>query len=356
MRLIPLLILMAILFIISTLNIKSNTTKKFITVVFIILISALFASRSLLTQDTLAYFNAFEIIDVNKMYAINETPYGFEIGYTIFMQLTKLVFKNPRIFFFFVSSIVYVNFVLAYSNLSESIGIKKNVFSFLLVFTAYYGIFYAGVVLRAGISISFIVSAVSFLVKKKYIIATLLFLLSISFHTSAIITIPIFIIINFNKNFYKPTYIFVLMFLLIIHLTQLNVMYLDTAIEKLSVIVNQHRIFEVFYVYLADYSLTPGISLKVVYLIMIGLFAVVFNRSNYLYGILNIYMFGLIFLTLLSGLDVLSRATDFYIIFSPFLVILTLLQKHIRKMDKIIYLAIFTISSLVLIFRIIYFI
>ena len=145
---------------------------------------------------------------------------------------------------FVVSLIIQINFIVAYKRISEKLRLKYNILLFLLIFISYFGLYYSGVVLRAGLSISFMALSSASILENKKIKSIILFLLAISFHNSAIIALPILLLLFFNKSIGKKGNITLCFFLLFFHIFQLNTLYMNNMINILKELSLQYDFFK----------------------------------------------------------------------------------------------------------------
>ncbi|TWI19961.1 EpsG family protein [Sphingobacterium siyangense] len=164
------------------------------------------------SADTFAYVDDFYSVTLNKLYNSSnlDTKYKFEIGYSIFCQICKfLTGDNIVLFFFLIAFIQYFlikisvrNFLLAYK-ISE-VPNNLNYLPFFLLYISLFGFMYNGIVLRAGLSISFFIFGTSYLLRRKVIYGALFVFIALSMHRSSFFGffawIPLFFKATINKN------------------------------------------------------------------------------------------------------------------------------------------------------------
>ena len=63
------------------------------------IVSLIFATRSINTEDTKAYLDAFEMVSTSKIYTSSlQVPFYFEIGFGLLMQAIKILSNDGRFF------------------------------------------------------------------------------------------------------------------------------------------------------------------------------------------------------------------------------------------------------------------
>lgn len=151
-------------------------------VIFITLLSAL---RGRLGTDWFVYKQLFEAILYNPK-LVDDIYSGIEKGYLFVNKLFTYFTNNYFIFQFCIS--VFTCFVI-FKNF------WKNSFSPFLILFIYYTNNYLGVnfeFLRQGLAIVILIMGLKFIKEKKIIIWTLIVLLAMQFHISAITAFPLY--------------------------------------------------------------------------------------------------------------------------------------------------------------------
>ena len=82
----------------------------------------------------------------------------------------------------------------------EGTSIQYRILPAFLLFVAYYGFLYTGIVLRAGLAISFCLLSYAMVFRKCYVLAILIYLLAFSFHNSVLFFLVIFLSISFYQH------------------------------------------------------------------------------------------------------------------------------------------------------------
>ena len=118
-----------------------------------------------------------------------------EYGYKVFVYIITLIFNDYHWILFFLEAIVCTNiYFFAYK--------QRNSLSIMVIIYLYLCLCYNDTftMMRQYVAISFILLSIMYLLERKYINTFILFLLAISFHTTAIISVIIYIVILINNS------------------------------------------------------------------------------------------------------------------------------------------------------------
>ena len=309
------------------------------------------AFRSLDVPDTDVYMNYFMMEDADLLYY---NDYGFEIGFQFLTKLIKLVVSDNYQFYF--ALITLINLVLIFnavkrinklhqeeykvlsdsdvSPTTESTGFFSIIL--LTLYVAFFGLYFNSIVLRVGIAFSLVVFAVSYALKKNkkpvdYIVILLFLILSVLFHSTAILGFIIILIILFSK---KHSFKFYFILLSIIA----GFYFLNLTSRLGGVVFNIIASLNAFTLLsdkLSNYGGTQslfaaeGISIKFVfYWFMSFVLLLNDNQSKLYYKLFNVYLVGLAVFALLRSVLLVERVTDYFLLFSFVLFYLFLSQKE----------------------------
>jgi len=170
---------------------KKQLVKTKISNFKIILISVIFGCYSV-------YVSAKPYFADRAYYAIayGNRVYDYQMP-KLFLSLTKFLFNidsNPDFLFFSVSFLIIFIIFIAYKKFENA-----NYYGFLLLAFSLFFIFDFHM-LKQGLAVAFGTLFLIYLLKKKYIIAVIWLLVSINFHESALILIPIGILLIGSAN------------------------------------------------------------------------------------------------------------------------------------------------------------
>lgn len=142
--------------------------------------------------DMYAYYMNFK--DANTGFINFITNSKFEVGYTVIIWLFKNTINNFYITLFFFYSLIFI------TNIYFLRYLKWNRYSLPLLSLYVLQMFSSFYILRSYLSICISLISIIFIYEKKYVRSFFLILLSISFHSSAVVLLPILILnILFEK-------------------------------------------------------------------------------------------------------------------------------------------------------------
>lgn len=183
---------------ISDKELKKN--KKILGIFFIILsiliMSILAAIRNDdVGKDISAYvmpqFEWAKLFDFDKYITIGNVEYGFKV----FVYVVTMLFGDYHWILFFLQLIVCTNiYIFAYR--------QRNDLSMSMVILIYLMLCYNDTLtmMRQYVALSFILLSIMFLLEKKYLKTLILFFIAVLFHTTAMVSIIIYILILMNKS------------------------------------------------------------------------------------------------------------------------------------------------------------
>ena len=210
---------------------------------FVLIFSFIVSVRLPTSPDTLNYINSLKLVDLNTP-IFSTGPYDFEIGFTILLKFFKYIFGiNHILLFFLVSVLGYTLLYLLYKLFINTIKMKNYGYLSLFAFyTPYFGIYYQGIVLRAGISILLGLFFLLFLFKKKFFIAIIFIIFSYFFHDSSIVIffIGLFSLVFIRLSLYRYINLsIILIFLLLFETININstTLLLNFIINFLNLVV-----------------------------------------------------------------------------------------------------------------------
>lgn len=162
---------------------KNLKVHRFLFVSTMLVLWAITAFRSIdMGNDTkvyVKYFNIFAREGINSQRT-------FEIGYQILNVIFSKISNDPHIFLIIMASIMYLFTGIYIYKYSKNILVCTCLF-FCTCFTLYFSM------LRQGIAMIIALYAYQMMKKNRKIIAIILVLLAISFHTSAIVMFLLFL-------------------------------------------------------------------------------------------------------------------------------------------------------------------
>ncbi len=290
---------------------------------FSIILSVFFANRELSSPDTIEYVSVFNRSNLSD--GLFDRIERFEGGYCALNRIVHQFTANYVILFFLISIFNYLALLYFIKN-DERIKIwdKDNSYkailpvSFLLVYTAYYGLLYNGIVMRACIAIPLVyVSAMKFR-QKRFVIGSLAFVASCFFHQASLLALPIVLVYYFNLKIKKKTGIKIVMTLLILYLLGIGQLTSKAVSYVVMFLYNRFPNVSLFwwsYISLAGKNVEGDISLYKLFsfLLLLG-FLCFDDREKFTDKHTLISIIGIVILTLFSNLEIMIRLAEYYLV------------------------------------------
>lgn len=345
-----------------------HTRIPFIKWLYIIFFCLITANRSILVPDTENYIDYF----TTTTFSFDDfNYYSFEIGFQIFSKLIKLIVGDNVFLYFFI--ITFINLVIIdgtirrlnkISTISDDIVIEDNnncnTYSSsilpLILYLAFYGIYFNCIVLRVGLSLSLIAFASTFMInetrtKSDYIIAILLLIIAYFIHATAILGILILMVLSFSKKLSIKNYVIIGITIGIIYFLNFSSKLGDGVTSFISSLNTLASLSTKLSNYEGNVTFDVGISFKFVFF-WIFYFILLFSniRNNTYYKYLNLYLLGLLLFALFRPVLLIERVTDFFLFFS-FIVFYLFLEKQ-SSLKFMLYISIMIAMQLIFIIRI----
>ena len=182
---------------------KSKFIRFFLyLLILFVFISLYYFRQSSIGTDTLNYIPIFQ--DIIRSHNVVEYSFdkNIEIGFSVAVYFLSLFYNNYFFIFAGLTSIVYINLIVAINNFK-----LNNVLFFASLFCVFQIYFYSFNILRQAIALSFVILAVSYLLKnnnKKFLI---LCSMAFLFHYSSIFVFLFFFVYKFREKIAKYWYI-----------------------------------------------------------------------------------------------------------------------------------------------------
>lgn len=286
--------------------------SKTIIFIYSILFSLLVSTRSLDVPDTLAYYKYYMDIPMRFDYLLSMES-GFGVGYTLINYLTKLFFIGEYRAVFFI--IAFINYWSTYFGLKLIFKKENNLILFcLIMFISFFGLYYSAMVLRQGLVFSILIVSLGLLINKKIIASLLLGFISVFFHSSGFLVLLILAIYKILPIFKKQTYLIILILLGFIYYSRVSLLLNSEEIIRL---ISRIPFFDYSrYYYLIDYNQLN--SNWYLYLLLSGISIAFFieDKNKLIKRIFNLFIIGLLLMTIFRGISILERVTDYFVLFS----------------------------------------
>ena len=328
------------------------------------MLSVVIGLRDFSVQDTENYAALYSGITAFDLSSIS--LFSFEPGFQYYTHfLKKIAGGNLNGYFFLLALTNYVFIYFALNNWGKwhtPDNKKLNSVLFLVLYSSFFGMFYNAIVVRAGLALSILLLATSLLSKsqlnyKDLFFAGCFFVVALSFHYSSFLGIVACVIYRIGGRKSSKIYIIIWNLLFLIFILRLSpyVVYI-----LLGGIISVFGMFDgtdlAKYSYYLDelYKLTYAIPYRGVFYFVIGWFFIHYKTNNILYyKALNVYLVGLLGTALFYSIEQISRITDYFLIYSIFLLYILFERYLDRKSGALLYLCTVTIQFVFFI-RIIY--
>lgn len=309
------------------------------------------AHRQLTVPDTEIYLEFY--MSLKAVFRI--TAYGFEPGFQFFSRVAKWFFRENYTLYF--GLIAGVNMALVYKSIvnldrrDEEYGFRsegwRNRVLPLILYLAYFGLYYNAIVLRAGIAISLLIWATTIACKPvktrtDYWKTGLLNLLAFSFHYTAILGIPVLAIMLFSDKKRLRTYLLIWLVIGGVYFSGIGTWmthYLFTWVVGL--LFHADTLFLRFLAY-EDNALvaSAGVSFKFIFYWLLGfIFLNVSEMPRYYYKYLNLYLAGILIFAFFKSLLLVERISDYFLIYSFILLFLYLRHRVFTLFSFFLYLS-----------------
>lgn len=294
---------------------------------FAIIFSLVFANRDFNTADTLNYVELFQSASIEDGWFAMIDRYEF--GYCFVNRFLKVFTNDYRCLFFVIS---FSNYVTIYyivkwfvENLPHEELIKSRDGAFMMTFTlysSYYGLLYNSIVMRGCVAMSFFFLACISLYNHKIIKGVILYLLSVSFHQTALLTIPLLFLFYYHFSIQKKTGLICLFLSFLIYIINLRAVLangIGGIFQILYVKFPDIPLFWWAYHYVDNGDLNSFVSLYMLFSYLL-VFVLISTSSDK--GKLNIILclpiIGLAFNAILGSMSIFTRASDYMLIFICF--------------------------------------
>lgn len=292
---------------------------------FIIIFSIILSQRNILdSPDTNDYFQFFNSINFT-----NFNIYRFEIGFKVYTLIFKILINDFRIYLFsfpFLFSLLFLVII------RKSIKLNPGLI-YLIVLLAYFGIYYSGIVIRQSIALALVsLVIVNYFNNGKLKINDLFIIfISIIFHNSALIIIPIFLISMIKI---KEKFIFTILVVLV-YFIDLGRSVMPPLLSYLeSIFQNSYYIN-----YFSRFEWNGSISLWSILIMLLLLYvSLSFKKGKFNEKLFSVVFFGGFLYSLFRSIPIVERIAEYFIVF------LLLLIFKIIESKSIIYKVVVTYS------------
>ena len=338
-------------------NIKYK--NKYIYILASLLLSLIVGIRTTNVPDTENYLDFFDNISFSNLLS----SYTFEPGFQLFTLFLKYVTLGNPIIYFFAVSIINCS-ILYYSLKNIDEDDNKNPTLLLVLYYAFFGLFYNAIVIRAGIAISIVIYAISLdyasqvkEVHRKTIKIISLFALAISFHYTALLGIFVYFIYKKAIRFTRLSYLIIWLIIFLIAISNSSIYIVNSLVKLIISIFDlvQGTDLNKYSYYLTElYDLNDKLPFRVLFQLLIALLMIFWNGQicSFHFRSFNVYLVGLFLSSIFFSIEQLSRITDYFLIFSSFCLYF-ILKANMKKIGTAILYIFIVLPQIIFFFRII---
>lgn len=284
------------------------------------------AIRPIGMPDTQAYADMYQKVNLHTEYGFSITrtcpQIDIEYGFLYFIKLAKALKISFRMFLamqaLFCSVLVY----LSIKNINEFLesDCKINIPLFLVIYYSFFGVYYEGIAIRAGMAISLGLYSISLILLGKQFKGILCVLLSILFHRMGVINLAMAVIIKTIPLLKNKKYYFIIWLVLGgIFLSPLYRMINEWGFSMMGKALNWIGL-NTFSHYLVRIN-SGGVGKKVIFFWLIGVIPIFWvTYSPKIHKLINWYYVSLIMIMMVSIVPLPNRIYDYGMISSvPFI-------------------------------------
>ena len=349
---VPFLIILAYAFLCVFFRTLTDRQSLFVCVIIAIVFSGFMMQRSLTISDTINYIDIFNSIEWsrNANFSLWQDfeSYDIECGFAwLIISLKFIGIKSYRIFFFLIA---------LFNSLGTTVGIQKFIekdcsgdgqpltlkkYGLLIcLYISYFGFYYSGIALRAGLSMTLIVFAINSF-RDRHVCRGLIFLLiSISIHRLAVLGLVVYLTYKYFPKMTKGK--FLVSWLIITVLNIFSIAFSLSSFGRNVLMMMGTRLNS--YDYIRYLSQTENsVSLFVIALLLLGGAFAWLGYDDESYRLFNVYGMGYLITAILSGIKGYSRIVDYFLIFGVALVYSLYLKKIKEPGNNKIYINVLTI-------------
>ncbi len=232
--------------------------------------------------DTLPYMDLFASMDsytftfgLGRVIVGTGNNMNMEIGFANLCKLTSLVSSSYQFFFFVVAflsvGIGVISTMLISSSMHEGPAVEYRVLPAFLLFVSYYGFWYSGILLRAGLAISFCMLSYALVFRKRYVLALVAYLIAFSFHNSALIFLIVIAVYLLFPTGKIRTYRIAAVAIIVLYVVRFFDLFQSLAIQGARVIASKVNFLNFLTYYLSpeNYTFRSNGFLKTVLFFML---------------------------------------------------------------------------------------
>lgn len=285
------------------------------------------------TSDSASYYNHLIGVDSGS---------EFEIGYRFFIYLLQIL--NFSDYGFLTLSVVFFSLVI---KMLSSYNATPYLLLPIAIYTSHFFLYQELTQLRSALASSLVILAIFMMLERKQVLSLIIYCISLSFHKSALIFMPGFFIVKSNVriSFYQ-------FFLLLIVSILFSFILKDFIVYVAEDLVSE-AIFKTYIEGEDGYAKSVGLfnpaTLKYVFLSFLFILFSTRIESKYYNPLLNLYLFGTLWIILFSSFGTLAgRGAFFFTVYEMFLISFVIKAFCDKKIKLIAFCCTFIIYTIIL--------
>ena len=339
--------LVTILTLISILcRFRYRYSDRIFTFLFCMIISIILSFRSIGVPDTKEYIRIFEGIDVHTNYGFSlfrdNYQFGIEYGFIYWIKIFKTFISTDYHVFFTVTSLtILLLFINGSQFIINSVENKENQYtniSLMLASTiSYFGLYYCGIAIRAGMALGVSLFAFGNAIKKNYIKSFICLIVSIMFHRLSIVIVIAYFVYLFCPKFEKKTFLFIWIISGILLGSNFSFVIMNFSRSILTWISS--KFISLNYLHYVN-NLETSVSIYAIILWLIGFSCstLMYDKDEYA-SLFNVYWVGIIIISFLSAFSGYSRITDFFTVMNiPLLYVLIQNRNKLFSLNSLVFI------------------
>ncbi len=305
--------------------IRNKKSQLFFSFVLVCIFSIIMAYRGTNIPDTYWYTYSFDNIDVKYDYGFsfiyNNGRFGFEYGFLWLIILFKrYISTNVHVFFWAISvfsscSIVYgLSKLIDYIHSDTQNEYYKNIPVLCTIYFSFFGIYYCGIAVRAGIALGIILIAISKIMDRKYITFLILSIVAFSIHKLSIIGIFIFIALFFIPKIEKKLLLTFWITIGVLIVAKMSYYFFNYTSKILLFVFSKFPALDyVRFLNKAQESSEAGNAVFLDWIIGLLILITIYEIGK-IYKLYNAYFCGFVIILFMANIPGFSRVSDFFII------------------------------------------
>lgn len=257
-------------------RLNSIKIDRVVSGVFFLAFLLIVALRPSTVRDTIPYMELFNSMDSYQFtFGLGRTVSGvsrMEIGFVNLCKFSSLISSSYKFFFFLVAflsvGVGTLATILIAASWHDDVKAEYKIFPALILFISYYGFLDSGIALRAGIAISFCILSYAMLVRNRYLLSLVSFLLAFGFHNSVLVFFIVLAIYLILPTLSIKAYRILMVVILGLYTFRFFDLFQGLIVQIAKYFANSISFLNFTISYLNGEFLSSGFSLKIVFFML----------------------------------------------------------------------------------------